>query len=338
VPKLLAALAVAAALLVSCSGGDDALSLDDYFEQLAAIDARFEEDGDAIDDPFDTPADASLEDRQARIEDARGSLEPVFEQYEESLADLDPPDEVRDQHDNYVAAMDAFIEAFEQWLTDLEDAPSNEEFDALLEAVPVGAAAERAVDACNELQSIADDSDINVDLKCDGGEVRASPSPGSPTSSPARSPEAAVTAVSVRLDEYFRELERIESEFQPRGQALGDPSRIDKPTAGERREAIAALRQEASVVFMEYLAALGAVEPPAEAAARHRDYTGAIKAFSEAYDAYFELAEDTGSLDDIQGEQAEELIATLSRVNQRCFAMQEFADSNDIEVDLDCEG
>jgi hypothetical protein len=148
----------------ACSDdGGGALTLEEYFAQLDEAENAFTEGGDAI---FEG---TSEEPTTGEIEDALTEFQDVLDDFVSELESLEAPEEAADAHDAAVTAGNAASEAY----ADLVDAaPDAESVEALFTG-EVGTAVTDAQtafsEACTDLQQIADDNSIEVDLACNGG-------------------------------------------------------------------------------------------------------------------------------------------------------------------------
>ena len=97
------------------------------------------------------------------------SFNAIVKQTLNDLRDIHPPGEAQDAHDEFVAALAAGLAVWEDLSDRLADLESPSGLEALLaEFEPsFGATSERSGNACLELQGIADDNGIDVDLECD---------------------------------------------------------------------------------------------------------------------------------------------------------------------------
>jgi len=160
---LLAALMAGALLLAAC-GGEEKLDLDQYFRGL-----------DDIVDTADTRVDTLMDEAQGVGEETEATrvyfegFEAIFEQTLNDLNDLHPPAEVRDAHDEFVAALAAGLAVWEDFSTQLADVESPSGLKTLLAEFELAfdAAAERLDNACLQLQGIADQNAIEIDLECE---------------------------------------------------------------------------------------------------------------------------------------------------------------------------
>ena len=165
---LLAATALLAAFALACNdaGGGETLTLEQYFAEMERIS---NEAGDAIDEleSPDLSEDAAFEDARDYFADFLGTVAGATEDAIDDMRGLDPPDEVQDEHDRFVDALDE-LPAISR---DLEDqvagAETQEEFDEIVSASdPFESVGGEITVACQDLQQIAEDNSIEVDLEC----------------------------------------------------------------------------------------------------------------------------------------------------------------------------
>jgi len=153
-------------LLAACGDGGDELSLEEYFQRVLDI-------GDAA----ETRADTLEEESQGLGEDLNATrdyfdgLEAIAREALSDLRDIDPPAEVRDAHDEFVAGVAATQAVWKDLSDRIRDLESPSEVQALLFAMSedpaFSAAFERQGNACVQLQGIADENGIDVDLECE---------------------------------------------------------------------------------------------------------------------------------------------------------------------------
>jgi len=158
-----------AAFGVACkNGGGGGLSLEEYFQQLDKIqndtDATFATQEASTDEPAE---DASGEELATFFRDSiTGSLE-VLRGAAADVGDLEPPDEVADAHDDFVAAINDLVAAIDDVVGSIPDTMTFAEADAIFNSDDVNAADEQFTAACNAMEAIAADNDITVDLSCE---------------------------------------------------------------------------------------------------------------------------------------------------------------------------
>jgi hypothetical protein len=165
-PLLAAAAITMIAMTAACNGGGGgAMSLDEYFRELESIEAEAERETDELDSPFDED-DTSLDARKQRIADGFVEFRRIFEDYQAQFDELDPPDEVADLHEDYDDVQDEFMEQFTLYIEGFADAESNEAFDEAAESTLADAELERAAEICDDLENVAEENEIEVDLRC----------------------------------------------------------------------------------------------------------------------------------------------------------------------------
>lgn len=158
----------AAAFGAACKDGDGgALSLEEYFQQLDEaqneVDQRFEEAFQQL----EPGPDASEEDIAAFARQVVQTFSSVLGDAEGTIGGLEPPAEAEDAHNALVQAIGDASTAIEGVEDDIPDALSLEEVDAVLGTTEVEAATAAIDEACSDLQAIADDNGIDVDLECE---------------------------------------------------------------------------------------------------------------------------------------------------------------------------
>ena len=150
---------------IAC-GGDDELTLEEFFQQSQAISDDYEERANTLSRDFPGTGD---EDYQAYwvFVDKRNAL---FAEFLDELDTLNPPSEAEDAFDEFLTAGSEFAES-QEGLADLfGEAESFTELSQLSReseaASAFSASQERYQDACRSLQEIADANGIVADLEC----------------------------------------------------------------------------------------------------------------------------------------------------------------------------
>jgi hypothetical protein len=172
------ALIAAGALLLAFAGltaacnddGGGGLTLEEYFQQIDAIqndnDAQFAELEGSANEPAEDPTEEEL---AQLFKDSLSSSAAILTDSAEAAADIDAPDEVADEHDEIVAAINELVDAVEavevpDTLTFEELAQSDSTF---FSGQELNDAFDHLTTACNALEAIAADNGITVDLACD---------------------------------------------------------------------------------------------------------------------------------------------------------------------------
>lgn len=170
IPLLVGGLLLTLGVLAgACDGGDggddgdDERGLEEYFQQLEtsfqSIQGRF----DTLEDEF---PQAFIEPAATR--DALDAIAEVTGESRDALGEIDPPDEARQAHNEFLdstASFQQFMEEVAGQLAGIESATEMEQVLAEYES-QLEAARARGGAACNALQDIADENGIVVDLGC----------------------------------------------------------------------------------------------------------------------------------------------------------------------------
>ena len=175
---LIVALLLAFGVVAAACGGDgEALTLEEYFQQLEQLNQDVDERVGAIYEATFAEIDEEdfeslpLEEQVEVVKDLANGLLPVFEDFIDAARGLNPPAEVGDLHNDLVTASDDFLEAHQDVTDQIDDVQSQAELEALKALAEGGAAeaAEQRVDeACFALQDVAGENGIAVDLDCGG--------------------------------------------------------------------------------------------------------------------------------------------------------------------------
>ena len=159
---LIATLLLTVGALAAACGGEESLTLEEYFQQLEALTATAEDRFVEIEEASGAELDAatSEEERFAAIENLFTNTQPIFTTFADGLNDLKPPAVVEELHNEFVDVYDEVVVYFEETLNRFGDLDSIADREGLF----VG---ERLDEACTTLQDIADENEIDVDLDCD---------------------------------------------------------------------------------------------------------------------------------------------------------------------------
>lgn len=139
-------------------GGGGTVSLDEYFTQL-----------DKHQDDFDAAlAEGPQEDPQTvdEAEEQFTAVTDTFADFANNLEDMDPPAEVADAHDATVAGLQDWVEVLNSAADDLASAETVDDALVLLNDLDA-TSLDAALEGCRDLQQIANDNSIDVDLACD---------------------------------------------------------------------------------------------------------------------------------------------------------------------------
>jgi hypothetical protein len=169
------ATATEASAATETTGGDGGEETDgpssgfqEYFaamEQVAiTTDTRLEEIGAELND---ATYSSDAEEIAANADGIQQSGEAI-ESALLNMSRLDPPGEVEDAHNDFADALDTVLQLFAAMALDIDDVSTSAQLNALTNQYSSDFSDADADfdDACLTLQGIADDSGINVDLRC----------------------------------------------------------------------------------------------------------------------------------------------------------------------------
>ncbi len=158
VPILLLAISAVAA---ACGGSDRELTLEEYFLRFQELGNTADERTAALADQLDLVPE-NQEERLATFEVWFADSLDVQRDFLKDLDKVNPPVEVESAHKELLLARGALMDDFADLFGDLE---SPSELEEALLGQPEGdliAAEDRNFEACNKLQTIADDNGIDV--------------------------------------------------------------------------------------------------------------------------------------------------------------------------------
>ena len=166
---VVAAVMAGCLLLAACNGGEEAepgleLDLDQYLQRFQEINDATQTRVSALDEEFEGVGE-DIEATQGYFD----SFNAIAGQTVRDLKGLEPPAEARNAHDEFVAGLDQMLALYEDISDRLADVESLSELQAVFEEPDpaFGTASVRIGNACLQLQGIADQNGIDVDLRCE---------------------------------------------------------------------------------------------------------------------------------------------------------------------------
>ena len=155
-----------AAMATACNSGDGGLTIEEYFTELERIIDDAEQRSDALPTPDLT--NGSFETSRDQLANLYDEYAVIAEDVVDELGDLDAPDGVSGEHERFTEALRELPPVSYNYANGIRDAETESDFETAFNDTSEGeAVGERVNTACNALQTIADDSDIGVDLQCD---------------------------------------------------------------------------------------------------------------------------------------------------------------------------
>lgn len=165
--RFLILISVVAFALVACGGGASAATKE-YLRGLEALNASVRAHQQQVDADYDNALSATEFSPSVRkgFADYLEEQRDVAMEYVAGAEDLHPPPDAEDLHADAVDAYQAFADEVDTVITTVNSAQT---LDDLVSALGAPAAIEAAVAttaACQALQRLADDEDVDVDLQC----------------------------------------------------------------------------------------------------------------------------------------------------------------------------
>ena len=153
------------------NGDGDELSLEEYFQRIDAIFERSDEEIDALNTELTeaTGPGVGLEDGITAIDDFLSESVTVLTDAVNEMEALNEPSEVSDAQADFTAAIRDATDQAETFQEDLQGVTTEEELEELVSQFDqeTTQTTQEADAACLELQGIADDNSIIVDLNCE---------------------------------------------------------------------------------------------------------------------------------------------------------------------------
>lgn len=167
---VLAALAAFGALAAACGDDNDALTLEEYFQRFAAIDAEVDQQIEAL--YVDFPGDDETDESVPFFKQLYAGFPRVLSGGLDDLDELNPPSEVEDAHDEFLRAGRLLQAEFESAAADAERLETFAEVIALNDSTDpkVQPFIDDFDAACLALVGVASDNGILTDVTCEDEE------------------------------------------------------------------------------------------------------------------------------------------------------------------------
>ena len=156
---------VAGGCIVGLGGGGsgDPLTLEEFFEELVALDDKSEEDSTELESEFDALGDEPSVDEAADLFDQQID---VIQDLIDGIDGLDAPDEAQAVQEAAVDAGRDAVDAFRSAVDDGRDAETIEDLFLVFDSEELNTAFEAFDAACLDAEALAAENDITVDLNC----------------------------------------------------------------------------------------------------------------------------------------------------------------------------
>jgi len=149
--------------------GGDELTLEEYFTELEALAAQFDEDRIALEDKYPAAFD-SVDATRSLFEEGA----PLLAALNEDLEAITPPSEAEDVHAAMITSTNESATFLENTAVALEDADDDDLPTLVDNSESLTQTLTRLQDACLDEQALADRENIDVDLKCPEEDVNPS--------------------------------------------------------------------------------------------------------------------------------------------------------------------
>ena len=164
----LAVAALVALVAFACNGGEQ-LSLEEYFQRVDKIgeQASLRSSTRTTGPPAEN---ASEEEIAAYARSSLAESSTIMRDVRDSFSELKPPSRVTKPHEQFVDALTTTAAAIDEVADGLPDALTVTELQTLgivLDTPELNEASAQLDAACKQLQAIADEDEIDVDLECD---------------------------------------------------------------------------------------------------------------------------------------------------------------------------
>jgi hypothetical protein len=159
-------------IAAACGGGEEELSLEEYFQKLQTISNDIKEREEGLDTEFEmafdpeTSPETTIDIVESVLSQGASASKAAFD----DVDSLDPPSEVEDAHNEFLRegrARTELLESLADQAAKVESLPGLEDMFAEFDSPDLEVAAVRFDDACRALEQVAADNDIEVDLNCE---------------------------------------------------------------------------------------------------------------------------------------------------------------------------
>lgn len=140
------------------------------------------------------------------------------------------------------------------------------------------------------------------------------------------------------LEEYLRRIEALSDQADERFEPLVEALNQEFDAEPDRLEATREFFRADIPIVRDFLEGVDDLEPPAEVEGPHEETVAAGAEFLEILEDFTDRitgVESTSELEELLDDP--ELEAASGRFEEPCFALQDIADANGIDVDLKCE-
>ena len=150
------------AMAAACNGSGG-LTLEAYLQRVDELDDARQQQAVALEEPLRelSEAEAVVQLRQILPQEIA-----LFEDFADGLEDLDPPAEAEALHAEALDALQAFSQTFGDLSDEFAGVESFADLDALFSQQDAVDADERLTQVCLDIEQLAADNEITIDLSC----------------------------------------------------------------------------------------------------------------------------------------------------------------------------
>ena len=144
---------------------------------------------------------------------------------------------------------------------------------------------------------------------------------------------------TLTLEEYFQRLDELDNQADERGQAIED----EFPQAFEEPKPTQEFINSLAALVGDFVDSLEQIDPPAQVEDAHNEAAAAGTEFAQILEEaapQLEGVESASELEETLGDlfaEDSEFAAADERFTNSCVALQQIADDNDIDADLECD-
>ncbi len=140
------------------------------------------------------------------------------------------------------------------------------------------------------------------------------------------------------LEEYFRRIQALSDEVDERFEPLVEALNREFDSEAEQIEANRVFFNADIPILIDFGDGLDDLDPPVEVEDPHEEAVAGIAELVEFLQDFTDRLADVDSTSELEELLDDpELEAASGRFDQACFDLQDIADVNDIDMDLDCE-
>ena len=160
-------LALGAVMLPGCDGGGAEPSLKEYYAEMVRVQVEGQQRTPSANVNLgEIPADTPPDELRRRLKEGLRASRGLNDAYLQDVKSIEPPGEAEAAHGELVAAISDVNAWLDGMIAGVDGIGSLDEFEALVNRSAFLEVEHAFAEACTELQRIATDDGIEVDLQC----------------------------------------------------------------------------------------------------------------------------------------------------------------------------